>query len=89
MKNSGFDSFSNENTKGNDMVSEEESFFDKLVWMNSEEAACYLRMTVGALRVAVCRRQIRFRKWRRRLYFKKAELQHMLETSLLKGGYAR
>lgn len=56
------------------------SLFDKLVWMTSEEAAAYLRKSVGALRVAVYRGQIRARKWRRRLYFKRTELDRMLET---------
>lgn len=58
-----------------------ELLFDKLVWMTSEEAASYLRKTVGALRVAVHRGQIRARKWRRRLYFKRSELDRLLETS--------
>lgn len=55
--------------------------FDNLVWMTSEEAATYLRTTVGALRTSVCRGQIRARKWRRRLYFKKIELDLLLESS--------
>lgn len=58
-----------------------EVLFDKLVWMTSEEAAGYLRKTVGALRVAVHRGQLRARKWRRRLYFKRSDLDRMLETS--------
>lgn len=56
-------------------------FFENLVWMTSEEAAQYLRKSVGALRTAVCRGQIRARKWRRRLYFKRQELDRMLENS--------
>jgi excisionase family DNA binding protein len=58
-----------------------DTLFDNLVWMTSEEAATYLRTTVGALRTAVCRGQIRARKWRRRLYFKKMELDLLLESS--------
>ena len=60
--------------------------FDNLVWMSSDEAATYLRMSVGALRTAVCRGQVRARKWLRRLYFKKTELDLLLESSFLKGG---
>ena len=63
------------------MISSENAFFENLVWMTSEEAAQYLRTTVGALRTAVCRGQIRARKWRRRLYFKKLELDLLLEGS--------
>ena len=59
----------------------EETFFDNLVWLNSEEAARYLRKTVGALRTAVCRGQIAARKWRRRLYFKRKELEALIENS--------
>lgn len=63
------------------MISTETALFDNLVWMTSEEAAKYLRTSVGALRTAVCRGQIRARKWRRRLYFKKHELDLLLEGS--------
>ncbi|MBU6375070.1 MAG: helix-turn-helix domain-containing protein [Bdellovibrionales bacterium] len=59
----------------------ETQLFDKLVWMTSEEAARYLRKSIGALRTAVCRGQIRARKWRRRLYFRRTELDRMLELS--------
>lgn len=69
------------------MSSEVEQLFDNLVWMTSEEAARYLRKTAGALRTAVCRGQIRPRKWRRRLYFKKTELDLLLEGSQRKGGF--
>jgi excisionase family DNA binding protein len=58
-----------------------DALFENLVWMTSEEAAAYLRTTVGALRTAVYRGQIRARKWRRRLYFKKIELDLLLESS--------
>ena len=60
--------------------------FDNLKWMTSEEAAQYLRMSVGALRTAVNRGDIQFRKWRRRLYFKRVELDLLLEGSSKKGG---
>lgn len=64
-----------------------QTLFENLVWMTSEEAARYLRKTVGALRVMVCRGQIHARKFRRRLYFKRSELDRMLETSQHKGGF--
>ena len=59
--------------------------FDNLVWMTSAEAAKYLRKSVGALRTAVCRGQMRARKWRRRLYFKRLELDRLLDFSENKG----
>ncbi len=56
-------------------------FENNLVWMTSEEAARYLRKTVGAIRVMVCRGQIQARKFRRRLYFRRIELDRLLEDS--------
>jgi len=67
------------------MFSEKEPLFENLVWLNSKDAANYLRKTVGALRVLVCRGQLKAYKWGRRLYFKKAELDRLLESSLMKG----
>lgn len=58
-------------------------FFENLVWMTSADAANYLRKSVGALRVMVHRGQLRYRKLGRRLYFKKSEIDRLLETSLL------
>jgi hypothetical protein len=77
-----------------DEVNKTSPFFDKLVWINTEEAAIYLRKfkrdgkpSVGAIRTMVCRGQIAARKFHRRLYFKKQELDFLLEASQLKGGY--
>ena len=64
------------------------ALFDNFVWMTSKEAAAYLRKSVNALRTAVCRGQITARKWRRSLYFKRTELDHLLETSQQIGGLA-
>ena len=61
------------------------SLFENLVWLNSQDAANYLRKTVGALRAAVCRGQVRAYKWQRRLYFKRSELDRLLEGSLMRG----
>ena len=63
-----------------------EVFFDKLEWLNSKEAAFFLRKSLGALRVMVHRGQIKARKFHRRLYFKKSELNELLESSYLTGG---
>jgi hypothetical protein len=71
-----------------DLQGKSPEFFENLAWMTSSEAARYLRMTVGALRTAVFRGQVRARKWRRKLYFRKHELDLMLEESFLfKGGH--
>jgi hypothetical protein len=62
-------------------------FFNNLIWMNSEEAAFYLRKTVGALRTAVCRGQISAKKFQRRLYFRRKDLDSLLENSQTIGGF--
>jgi len=56
-------------------------FFENLVWMTSAETARYLRKTVGALRVMVCRGRLPARKWQGRLYFKRTEVDALLDSS--------
>lgn len=54
------------------------TFFDNMVWLSSEEAAVYIRKSVGALRTMVSRGQIKYIKWKRRLYFRKNDLDDLL-----------
>lgn len=60
---------------------ESSEFFENLVWMTSAEAATYLRKSYGALRVMVCRGYIRPRMFHRRWYFKRTELDRLIENS--------
>ena len=60
--------------------------FENLEWMSSEEAARYLRRSVGQIRNMVYRGQIKFRKFNSRLYFRKNDLERAIEFSL-KGGF--
>ncbi|MBT3982381.1 MAG: helix-turn-helix domain-containing protein [Bacteriovoracaceae bacterium] len=62
------------------------TLFDNLIWLGTEEAAKYLRKTTNAIRIAVHRGQIKCYKWRRRLYFKRDELDRLLESSINYGG---
>ncbi len=62
-------------------------FFENLIWMTTEEAARYLRKSANAIRILVHKKILKARKFRRRLYFKKDELDVMIETSFVKGGY--
>jgi hypothetical protein len=55
--------------------------FDRLTWLDSKEAAKYLRKTANALRIMVYRGYIRPRRFRRRLYFRKIEIDRLLESS--------
>lgn len=54
--------------------------FENQAWMTSEEAAKYLRRSVGQVRNMVWRRQLRARKYCRRLYFKRLELDKAIES---------
>ena len=81
-KRKDFDSMDNENIgKSERLQKYSDSFFDNLIWLTSEEAAFYIRKTVGALRTMVSRGQIKCKKWRRRLYFRKDDLDRLLENS--------
>jgi hypothetical protein len=64
-----------------DRVPDEVVAFDQLTWLDSKEAAKYLRKTANALRIMVFRGYLRPRKFRRRLYFRKIELERLLESS--------
>ena len=57
-----------------------EPLLERLTWLNTNEAAFYLRKSANALRIMVCRGYIRPRKFRRRLYFRKVELDRLLES---------
>jgi hypothetical protein len=65
----------------------ESQIFDNLIWLNSKEAALYLRKSYGALKVMVHRGQVRARKFQNRLYFKRSELDELIETSNTIGGF--
>lgn len=60
---------------------EEQEFFHKLKWLKSEDAAKYLRTSVGQIRNMVYRGQLKARKFQNRLYFKRRELDFLLEAS--------
>lgn len=55
--------------------------FKNLEWLTTAEAAVYLRKSKDAIRQMVCRGQLRARKFHRRLYFKRIELELALDTS--------
>ena len=55
--------------------------FNNLEWLTTAEAAYYLRKTTNAIRQMVHRQQLRARKFHRRLYFKKVELDQALDIS--------
>lgn len=54
--------------------------FEKLIWLNSNEAAQYLRVSTAALRVMIYRGMIRPHKLGRRNRFKKDDLDRLIES---------
>ena len=59
------------------------TLFDNRIWLSTNEAAQYLGKSRNAIWILLCRGLLMKRKWRRRLYFKKTELDRLLETSLI------
>jgi hypothetical protein len=67
----------------------DETLFDNLLWLSTKDAAIYLRKfrkvdgkpSEGSIRNAVWRGILKARKWRRRLYFKKTDLDRLLQNS--------
>ena len=49
-------------------------------WLSTKEAAHYLRLSENALRIMVCRGQIRFHKFGRRLRFQLSDCQALFQT---------
>ena len=51
--------------------------FDNLIWLDSKDAADYLRITANALRVMVCKGKLSAYKLGRRLRFRKQDLDSL------------
>jgi|GEM_PF-2195016 len=60
--------------------------FENLIWLTTKETAVYLRKSVNAVHLLVSRKHLTARKFKNRLYFKRKELDFMLETSKQTGG---
>ena len=62
------------------------ALFYNLKWLTTKEAAVYLRRSVNAVHLLVSRGQLKARKFCNRLYFKRDELDYVIETSKFVGG---
>ncbi|HXH74381.1 MAG TPA: helix-turn-helix domain-containing protein [Bacteriovoracaceae bacterium] len=56
-------------------------FIENLIWLTTDEAATFLRKSSHALRQMTYKGKIHPRKFGGRLYFKKAELNDLVDTS--------
>lgn len=69
-------------------------FFDNLNWLSTKDAAIFLRKfrkndgepSEGAIRNLVWRGILKARKWRRRIYFKRSDLERLLQMAPSYGG---
>jgi excisionase family DNA binding protein len=57
------------------------TFFENLIWLTTDEAAQFLRKSSHALRQMTYKGKIRPRKFGGRLYFKRTELNDLVDTS--------
>lgn len=71
----------------------EKQLFDNLLWLSTKDAAIYLRKfrvdgkpSEGAIRNLVWRGVLKARKWRRRLFFKKTDLDRLLQAAPFTNG---
>ena len=73
--------FSNQNGYNQGEYSNAHLLFENLDWLTTDDAARFLRKTTHALRQMTYKKVIRARKLGGRLYFKKSELDQLLDTS--------
>lgn len=66
------------------MVKNGNTLFENLIWLNSHEAAEYLRTSKGGLRQMVYRGLLKPYKLGRSSRFKRSELDKLIESSLKK-----
>lgn len=61
---------------------------NRITWLDSKEAAEYLRISVGSLRAKISRGQIKPQgRVGRTLRFRREELDRLMEASLFNGGF--
>ena len=81
-KNAGYKAIHNRYNGSAEETSEPSAMlFNNLIWLTTAETALYLRKSQDAIRQMVCRGQLRARKFHRRLYFNKVELDQALNIS--------
>lgn len=61
--------------------------FENSIWMTVKDAALYLGRTENAIRILTCRKVLRIYRLGRRVYLKRSDIDALLESSILNGGY--
>ncbi len=80
-------------SKHENLESDSQLFDIQSPWLSTKDAAAYLRKfrkkdgkpSDGAIRTAIWRGFLKARKWKRRLFIRRDELDLLLERSLLTG----
>lgn len=73
--------FSNENGYNQGERFTAHPLFENLIWLTTDEAAQFLRKSSHALRQMTYKGKIKPRKFGGRLYFKRTELNDLVDTS--------
>jgi excisionase family DNA binding protein len=62
-------------------------FLENSIWMTVKDTARYLSRTENAIRILMCRKILRVYRMGRRVYLKRSEIDLLIESSTLNGGY--
>jgi excisionase family DNA binding protein len=65
----------------------EKLLLENSIWMSVKDAARYLSRTENAIRILMCRKVLRIYRLGRRVYLKRSEIDALIESSVLNGGY--
>lgn len=68
-------------------VDAKHAFFENSIWMTVKDTARYLSRTENAIRILMCRGILKVYHMGRRVYLKRSEIDALIESSLLQGGY--
>lgn len=68
-------------------LEDKQKFFDKLIWLTVKQAATYLSRTENAIRLLIHKGTLQRHRLDGRIYLKRAEIDALLEKSILGGAY--
>ena len=68
-------------------LEDKQKFFDKLIWLTVKQAAIYLSRTENAIRLLIHKGTLQRHRLDGRIYLKRAEIDALLEKSILGGAY--
>lgn len=63
------------------------ALFENSIWMTVKDTARYLSRSENAVRILICRKILRAYHLGRTVYLKRSEIDTLIESSVLNGGY--